>query len=148
MDLIKEISQEMITQDKRCTSYVYFVVVEDKKVWGVESQYAHGKERKDYDNLQREDLCDSCKKKWDEDEDLPDDCDEYECEDSFVNYRIETEVPNLYAGIFFTAKACEEHIKNKGHHYNGTQRSYGMSAVYNYELRAVMEHLSPTAQMH
>lgn len=140
---LETLAEEMFTQDKRSTSYVYFVVVEDKKVYGIDSDYADGSERKDYDSLERSDLCEKCKKIWDNGEELPDECDEYGCEDSFVTYRIDRDVPNLYAGIFFTSKACDEHIKNKAHHYNGTARSYGMSAVYNYQLRAVMDHLCP-----
>jgi hypothetical protein len=145
---IEKISKLMETQDYRCTSYPLYIIVEDKKVWGVKSDYAHGKERKDYDNLERDMLCDKCKEVWDTAEDeLPEDCDEYECEDSFDNYRLEQHVPNLYAGFFFTEEAAKTHLANKGHHYNSTAVVYAISAVYNYELRSVMEYLSPNARL-
>lgn len=137
----------METQDYRCTSYPIYIIVEDKKVYGVESSWSEDKERKDWDNIDPEnELCNKCQKAA-EDGELPDECDEWDCEESFINYRIEECVPNLYAGFFFTEEAALAHLANKGHHYNSTAVVYAISAVYNYELRSVMEYLSPNARL-
>lgn len=143
---LKAIGDEMAVQDKRGTSYVYFIVVEDKKVLGIDSNYADGRQRKgvmEYD----EPLCDSCEAIAEANgPDIPDECDDCP-EDAFVWYRKEEAVPNLYAGVFFTAKACDDHIARNLHHYNGTARSYGMSAYHNEEMIAVMKFLCPNGNL-
>lgn len=138
--MIKEIAEEMIVQDKRSTSYVLFIVVEDKKVYGMDSAYAQDRERDDRDNIDHEWLCKSCQSLEYNDEEIPDDCDDCD-DDCFVHYRIEKDVPNLYAAFFFTAKACNEHIERNRHHYNSTAHSYGISAYHNNELKEIMTHL-------
>lgn len=65
------------------------------------------------------------------------DCESEENEEGdLVYYRME-EQPNLSAGVFFTAKACEDHIRANHYHYNNP-RSYGISAWRNYEMQTVM----------
>lgn len=142
MDQIKKIGEEMISQDKRCTSWVYFIIVEDKKIYGIDSDFSEGTERKDTDSLDfGTDICEKCLFAYEKDGYLPDQCDADDCESSFITYRVEHYVPNLYAGFFFTAKAAEEHLKNKRHHYNSTAIVYGESACYNHELQTIMTHL-------
>ncbi len=68
---------------------------------------------------------------------LPDDCDNCDNE-SFDYYRIQRDVPNLYAGFFFTAKACNEHLEANRHHYNSTAHSYAISATHNSELQTII----------
>lgn len=141
---ILSIGREMFTQDKRSTSHVYFVVVENKKIYGVDSDWANGRERRDMDSIDtKTNLCEDCQKLYEDEGELPDECENWECDDSFIHYAIEEHRPNLYAGIFFTAKACDEHIERCSHHYNGTARSYGMSAYHNEELKAVMDFICP-----
>lgn len=141
MNKIEHIALEMQTQNNRSTSYPIFVVVEDKKIYGVENDEL--RERKDTDQIDAvEDLCDRCLKLWEKSE-LPDDCDHHECDPSFINYRIEEDVPNLRAAFFFTAKACDEHIAANRHHYNRTAKSYAISAYHNRELQYVMEYINP-----
>lgn len=130
------IKQELLTQNNRSTSWPIFIVVEDRRVYGVDSDFADGTERKE--DFDEDDLCEQCKA-LDSDE-LPDECDDCMV-DCFVNYRIERDVPNLYAGFFFTAKACDEHLEVCSHHYNKTAHSYAISATHNPELKVVIEHL-------
>ena len=138
--MIEQIKQEMLSQDKRCTAYPIFIVVEDKKIYGVDIDFSEGRERKDTDMIDFEShCCEACRQEYYENGSLPEECDESECNDSFIEYKIEKDVPNLYAGFFFTAKACKDHIENNRHHYNSTVHSYGISATHNIELREVME---------
>lgn len=137
---MKELQDEMLVQNNRSTSFPIFIVVEDKKVyWVSDSDY---KERKDDDYIDPdEDLCESCLELWKKRE-LPLECDAFDCDNSFIPYRIEKDVPNLRAAFFFTAEACDEHIAANRHHYNSTVRSYAISAYHNEELKSVMRHLS------
>jgi hypothetical protein len=52
---------------------------------------------------------------------------------------------NLMAGVFFTARACEAHIRQNAHHYSKYARSYGICARRNQEMQTVMCHLIETA---
>lgn len=136
MDTLKD---EMLTQNKRGTAYPIFIVVEDKKVYGFDSEYADDKERKE-EYQDDEDMCENCRELEQEGEDLPNDCDL--CDSvCFVNFKIEKDVPILRAGFFFTAKACNDHIEANRHHYGKTARSYAISAYHNKELKAVMVEL-------
>lgn len=140
-DLDPAIAQEMLTQNKRSTAWPIFVVVEDKKVWHPDRSIldADGKERIDVDCLKGDDLCEKCREIWEEEEStLPEDCDNPDCEGSFAYYRIEEDVPNMRAGFFFTAKACDEHIQAQRHHYDDSAKSYAISAFANHELQTVM----------
>lgn len=135
---IEHIKKEMLTQDNRATSYPIFIIVEDKKVYGVESGFADGRERKeDYGDP----LCDRCEFMADSNgPDYPDECDDCP-EEAFINYRIEKDVPNLYAGFFFTAEAAQNHLEESRHHYNFTAKTYAISAYNNHELKTVMKYL-------
>jgi hypothetical protein len=139
---LKHIAELMKSQNNRCTHLPIFIVVEDKKIYGVDSNFdCDGRERKDYDSIdRRHDLCDDCKELLEKGEELPDDCDDCS-EDAFVNFRIEKDVPNMRAAFFLTEEACDRHIIAQGHHYNETARSYAISACYNYELENVMNYV-------
>ena len=135
---IPEIKHELLTQDNRSTSWPIFIIVEDRKIYGVGDGWEDGKERKDdYDHS---DLCEECITKH-EDGTVPDECENWGCITSFVNYRVEKNVPNLYGGFFFTAKAAEEHLAANRHHYNSTAKTYGISATHNSELQTVINYL-------
>lgn len=144
-DNIKAIGDEMAIQDNRSTSYVMFVVVEDKKVYGVTND--DYRERKDTDMYTYEDLCEDCNQSQETEGMVPEECDNSDCDESFINYRIEEDVPNLYAGVFFTAKACQAHLDSNRHHYNSTAKVYGISAYHNWEMREVMEFLCPNGNL-
>lgn len=134
--LIYATGKEMSVQDHRSTQFPLFVVMEDYEQivpWGYGNQ-----RRREGDELDSQNLCDKCKELWLADEDLPETCEECD-EEAFVTVEIQ-ERPNLMAGVFFTAKACEDHIKANGYHYNNP-RSYGISAWRNEEMQEVMKHL-------
>lgn len=133
---ILKIKNELLTQNNRSTSFPIFIIVEDKKVYGIDPNFTDYRERiEDYDE---DDLCENCCKL--EPSEMPDDCDDCMA-DCFISYRIDKNVPNLYGGFFFTAKACEEHLQLNRHHYNKSANSYAISATHNYELKTVMEYL-------
>ncbi len=135
---MENIKKEMLSQPNRGTFLPLFIVVEDKKIWGMSPDYADGRERKDPDNIDHEWLCEDCQEKELTDEELPEDCEECDTE-CFVSYRLEKQVPNMRAAFFFTAKACDAHIAANPHHYNSTAHSYAISAYYNHELQTVMK---------
>ena len=129
----------MMDQDKRSTAWPIFIVVEDKKVYGVDPNFRDcERERKDIDNIDEDkELCHTCRAAYDETGYLPEECEDCS-DDSFITYRIEKDVPNMRAGFFFTAKACDEHIAAQSHHYDDSAKSYAISAYCNEELKMVM----------
>lgn len=139
---IIDIGLKMRTQNNRSTAWPIFIVVEDKKIYGVDPDHASdGRDRKDRDIVEDGSMCDSCLEQEADGFSIPDDCDI--CNDEcFVHYRIEKDVPNLRAGVFFTAEACDAHIEANRHHYNRTAHSYAISAYHNRELKAVMRFLA------
>lgn len=142
---IKEIRNGMLLQDKRGTAYPIFIVVEDQKIYWV-SDGEEGRERYG-EEFNTEGACEECVKLYEACEDVPSDCEE--CDDAlFVNYRTEKNVPNLRAGFFFTANACNEHIERNRHHYNSTAKSYAISGCHNEELKAVMVDLIGEVNQH
>lgn len=131
---IQEIGQEMATQSHRSTQYILFVIEADKRVFA-DPYENDGCERKE-----ESDMCDKCEKALNESDDF--DRDKY-CEDCgddcFYFYKIERAF-DLEPGVFFTAKACEEHIRLNHYHYSNP-KSYGISAWRNYEMQEVMQFL-------
>lgn len=130
-----EISKLMREQDNRSTQYPIFIVVEKKKIYGVDENWSNGRERKeDYD----EPLCDRCEAIAEGNgPDIPDECDDCPS-DAFVYYREEDHEPNLMAGFFLTEKACKNHIEYNDYHYTKPS-SYVVSAWRNPEMVAVMQ---------
>jgi len=137
-----EIKQKMLTQNKRGTSYPIFIVVSDQRVYGFDSDWREGTERKDIDSIDIDsELCEDCKQGYYENGEIPDECEEWECDESFIGYRIEKDVPNLRAAFFFTAEACDAHIEANRHHYGKDAHSYAISAYHNSELQQVMQNI-------
>lgn len=133
---IHSIGSEMATQDNRATQFPLFVVQVDYRLWVYPGQDYDEFERKE--ETDRFELCDECKKLYDADEVLPDECDH--CEDgAFDHYKL-VEQFDLRAGVFFTSKACNEHIQANAYHYKNP-RSFGVGAWRNPEMQAVMKHL-------
>lgn len=98
---MEELKQEMLTQNNRSTSDPIFIVVEKKKIYGVDSNFScDGRERQDTDLIDpKENLCTVCYKQYAETGEIPEECDDGDCEETFVNYRIEEDVPNLRAAF-------------------------------------------------
>ncbi len=103
---IQEIGKEMAEQNNRATQYPLFVVQSQEKVYGDYSWCDEVERRDEYDV---ELLCRECKKLYDDSLDLPDHCD-FCKSDCFVWFNWEDKF-DLNAGVFFTAKACDQHIK-------------------------------------
>lgn len=138
MDELKAIGSEMVQQNNRATENVMFVIEVDKKVWVTAGE--------DYDERERvEDtnefmLCESCAKDFEESggERPLESCEQCD-EECFNHYRIERTF-DLRAGVFLTAKACNEHIQANAYHYDNP-KSFGISAWRNPEMQAVMQML-------
>lgn len=129
---IENIVNEMLTQSNRATQYPLFVVQEDVKVYGDESWCNHCERKEESDG----ELCEKCYQLQQDNEDLPDYC--MDCDsDCFVWYNWEEQF-DLRSGVFFTAKACEEHIRLNHYHYI-KPRSYGIGNWRNYEMPEVMK---------
>jgi len=129
------ISKEMQTQDNRATAYPLFVVMVDKKVYGCESWCNEVERKEDFDS---DYLCEKCAEKYENNEDLDDYCEDCD-QDCFVWFSWEKDF-DLKAGVFFTAKACDEHIRLNDYHYSNP-RSYAISAWRNYEMQEVINFL-------
>lgn len=142
-EALKEIGREMNRQDNRGTSYPLFIVVREERIYGIESGWRDGVERKNTDGIDlKKEVCERCRKHYDEYNELPPDCEDFDCDDSFVGYRVEKDVPQLRAGFFLTAEACNAHIEANQHHYGRAAHSYAISAYNNHELQKVLRHLS------
>lgn len=135
-DTLLNLSREMRTQNNRCTQHVLFVVMEDVRHYCGHDGNWSDRERKSDPDLS--DLCEQCAKLSENDESMPDDCDDC-CSSAFDYFTTEQE-PNLTPGVFFTAKACEEHIAENHYHYKNA-RSWGIGAWRNPEMQVVMQHL-------
>ena len=138
LQFLKDLSKKMNEQDKRGTSYVYFMVRDKEKEYG-DGDYGfdeRGERREDVDEY---DLCDNCKKLHDEGEELPEDCSE--CNNECFHWfkwvkRIQTE-----HGTFLTAEACDEYIQRRRYAFT-EPHSYGLSNYRSNEMRRVQEIIS------
>ena len=131
----KEISKRMHEQDHRSTQYPLYVIRVDQHIpatqydeWGYD-----GRERSE--NFELETLCESCLELHNSGSDLPEDCDE--CGDCFNYYRIEKAF-DLTAGVFFTEKACLDHIEANKYHYKNPD-CYVVGAWRNEEMQTIMQ---------
>jgi len=130
---LEELAKEMHSQNNRSTQYPMFCIQETVKDH-VPSECADGKSRiEDSDG----DLCKECSSKYEDDGDIPDDCDD--CDDEcFWHWRKEDKLSAGDTCTFFTAKACEEHIASNNYHYSKPV-SFGVCAWRNYEMQNVMK---------
>ena len=137
VDFLVQLGKKMNKQDNRSTAHVLFMVQVDKKVYVSSDWDSHdGTERKEDDEGL---MCDRCKKKEEKGKELPDWCEECDS-DCFHFFKIER-VTDDTAGVFFTAKACDEHIRVNHYHYRNP-KSYGISAWRNEEMQEVQKILS------
>lgn len=146
-NLVKATAAEMLTQSNRSTQYPLFVVqVDEKRYVNYLDDWEH-KERSNYDGVDmadyRKTLCARCRNRYDEKGEVPEKClseninGASECDDEAYFYYNIVDAFDLMAGAFFTAKACDDHIKENHYHYNNG-RSYGVGAWRNPEMQAVM----------
>jgi hypothetical protein len=131
--LMLKTSNEMNTQNNRCAEYPLFVIQEDMEEWCNEGIADRCKRTEETDvDL----LCEECSKIWDEDGELPENCENCE-HDAFDWYRIVDHI-DLNAGVFLTAKACQEHIDCNSYHYENP-RVYGIGCWRNPEMEEVIK---------
>lgn len=138
IDFLVQLGKKMNKQDNRSTAHVLFMVEEEKKICVDYSWGSHDLvERKEEYNT--DDMCDSCQDKLEKDEEVPEDCSECSSE-CFNFYSLERQTVDT-AGVFFTAEACEEHIRLNHYHYR-KPKSYGVSAWRNDEMQEIQKILS------
>lgn len=137
IEFLVTLGEKMNKQDNRYTSHVLFMVQVDKKVYVSDDWDCHTETERKEDHEGT--MCDKCLKKTEKGKDIPEwcgDCDP-DCFHFFKTERVLDDAP----GVFFTAEACDDHIK--ANHYNyKNPKSYGISAWRNYEMQEVQKILS------
>lgn len=138
-DALIATGKELATQNNLGTAWPIWYVTEIKKIQRPEGEGDH-KERKDTDSLDETDLCFKCVDLWREDNELPDDCDNWGCRDSFWWYDEEREFASYGSEFFLTQKACQEYIDANRYHFN-EPRPYAGSAFRNHEIQPIIQAL-------
>jgi hypothetical protein len=160
-DALVEISTNINNQDNRCTASPYFYQVQTKKevaayegcgteVWYNSDLCKTLKTEEDIKEYIIEDMLDNMDPEYSTDEanilaeedylGLTEyDITEYLEEHNFNKYDVQEE--NVYENMFFTEKACDQHIKINKHNMN-EPRSYVQHAYRNPELEVVIKFLS------
>ena len=138
MPTLEEIGKEMSVQDNRATQFPLFIIMEDVER-SVPDGCGESRRKEDCDG---DDMCEKCQELDAKGDELPDYCPDCSSE-CFWNCEISQE-PNLNPGVFFTAKACQEHIDENYYHYNNP-KVYGIGAWRNEEMQRVMLHLIENA---
>lgn len=105
LEFIKNLAKEMATQDNRWTQNVGFMIQETKEELDYHKENI--RKRKDGDDIGEELLCDECKKKYWEDEDLPNDCDD--CDEEAFYWVKEEEVLNTRWPCVFLIDTSDKH---------------------------------------
>lgn len=133
---LEKIGIEMAKQDNRMTQYPMFVVyhIVERAVPDDQGE----SRRKDSDYWDSSMLCEECLEKEEANENLPDYCENCDPE-CFWNCEESLE-PDLTPGVFFTAKACQQHIDENHYHYNKPV-VYGIGSWRNEEMQLVQKHL-------
>jgi hypothetical protein len=135
-NIIKAIGEEMNRQDNRATQYPLYVVQETKE------EVTH-EDFSDYE------ICVNVDGEKMDEESLCEDCESaFELKNPCVGCGFKQRLPvkeervfALRAGVFLTAKACDEHIAANRHHYTDP-KSYAISAWRNEEMQNVMRFVS------
>jgi len=136
-NFITDLAQELVTQDRDGTRLPFWVVHEDRK------NYVHFMDdwtdsERDVDVEDTDLWCDSCYGKYERGKNLPYSCEDCDTE-AFLYYTISRE-PNFYGGIFLTKEACQNHIRNKSHHYENPC-TYAYSFHANWQMQQVLKYL-------
>lgn len=133
MDLI-ETSRLMRSQSNRHTQFPLFIIQNKNKVYeedGDEIEWLSD----DWEELEEDDVCESCRE------------DGIHAMRRCADCKHPDRTPRLYswkwqmddrAGVFFTEKACHDHLESNNYHYNNP-RSYVISAWRNPEMIATMQ---------
>ena len=159
-DALLAMANEMVSQDSRSTAMPFMFQIETEQqvaaypgcgeeIWVSEDGEI---EFSDYDEV-REYILQEFKDNWEDDIDDSeveikakeklDNMDDDECEEWITDrgfYIVNVETKKKYINTFFTAKACDEHIRLNHYHYNNP-RSYLNHAWRNPEMDLVTEFL-------
>lgn len=136
---LMSIGAELALQNNRNSSWPVWYVSEDKKVYRSSSQDYEHKGRVDPDYLDTDQLCEACLEKYEEDGDIPDDCNA--CGDeTFEYYDLERGYASYGSCFFLTEKACREYIEANSYHFNNP-KPYCDSAFRNHELQPIIQAL-------
>ena len=135
LKFLKELGKKMNAQDNRATQFPMFVVKQKVKQYLNEDYCSECERREEYNGS----LCDKCQKLVDNDEELPERCDDcpsdvfdwFEWKDKIVED----------CGAFFTAEEAQEHINMNSYHYT-EPFVYGIPSWRNYEMQKVLNILS------
>lgn len=138
-DALIKTGKELAHQNNVGTAWPVWYVTEIKKVERPDGD-GNIKERIDPDAIDEDKLCESCRKIWDEDGDLPGNCDNWECDSTFWWYDEEREYASYGSCFFLTQKACQEYIDENHYHFNNPL-PYAASAFRNDEMQPIIQAL-------
>jgi len=131
---LNDLINNMILQNNRATQDPVFVIQDDIWIRWTEDDYDE-KIRIDDDYLSKSDLCNDCVKKYENDEEIPDECDY--CDDDCFEFIKYDKVISDKGWMFLTELACEQFIKNNRYHFNNP-KSYVIPLWRNYELTNII----------
>jgi len=132
-----KLGKEMNACNNRGTQFPMFEIRQKVKRWVEVGEDWDERER--VEDAQPYCLCPKCRELYDNDEDLPDDCDDCD-EEAYNHYKLEDEIVDR-CGMFFTDKQAQEHIDLNDYHYN-QPFTYATGSWRNYDLQKVLEILS------
>lgn len=131
---IKKIGKEMVKQNNRATRFVMFAIQVDEKVYGDQGTETE----RNYD-CDGDLMCPDCIKLVDDSDVLPEYCENCDAE-AFHWYSIEKVLTVRDCGVFFTAKACQDHIDANHYHYSNP-KVYGIGSWRNPEMQLVQKEI-------
>ena len=137
--MLKETSKLMREQDFRSTQHPLFII-QDRKENVTHSDYAdfHKYFDEEGNEIEEDEVCEEC-----QDKACSDGFSEIDC---CAKCGVQRYLPlkevwefDLRAGVFFTEKACHEHIQYNNYHYTKDVRSYVICAWRNPEMVETMQ---------
>ena len=136
MDFIKELAEKLSKQSNRWTQDVAFMGMDKEKEYDGATCYDYdGRERRE--NAEDYDLCDSCRRIYDDTWEIPEECDD--CDENTYDYYNEVWKIMDRPWMFLTSEACDEHIKSNQHHYTNEAKSYWIHLQRNYEMKELIQ---------
>lgn len=139
-DALIATGKELATQDNAHSSWPIWYVTEIKKVQRPDGEGEFKERIEFFDAIDSSNLCDSCKKIWEDDGDIPEDCDDYQCQDTFWWFDKEREFTSYGSEFFLTKKACQEYIDANAYHF-ADPKPYAGSAFRNEEIQPIIQAL-------
>jgi hypothetical protein len=139
---LKEIGQEMNSQDHRSTHMPLFVIEYEDKVicpsgFGDDCMLV-GEEGE----ISQDDLCEECCATLAEYGQMEHTIECEECGETNVYHCRYEDKFDLQHGVFLTEKACDEYIRCRSYEMKRNAHSYAISAHWSKEMQYVLEHLS------